>query len=144
MGALSIITTVFLVIVSPCLRACPHAQAGKKIKTSDHNLTRNPALHTERGEVIVCVEKSQNIEAFALGHRHPYGFTYRLPSVGNTRIQRKSSFVKVIPVCLSACGHAQAGVRRTGRQVKRSGLMFFLTLQSLFSPDQTPHHLVWF
>jgi len=81
----------------------------KKIKTPDHNIGRNTALHAKRGEAIIGVEKSQNIEALAFGSRHFYRFTYRLPGIGNTRVQRKSSFVKVI-------------------QVKRSGLMFFLTL----------------
>jgi hypothetical protein len=47
-----------------------------------------------------------------------------LPGIGNTRIQRKARFVKVI-------------------QVKRSGWLFFLTLLSLFSPKQTRPHLFY-
>lgn len=30
----------------------------KKVKTSDHNICGNTALHTEGSEIIVCIEKS--------------------------------------------------------------------------------------
>ena len=95
----------------------------KKIKAADHRVGGNTALHTERGEIIIGGKKAQHIEPLPLARRNLDGFPLRLPGIGNTRIQRKAGFVKV-------------------NQVKGSGLLFFLTLLSLFSPEQTRHHLV--
>ena len=96
----------------------------KKIKTSDHHVGGNTALHTERGEIIIGVEKAHHIEPLSLGGGYLNGFSFGLPGIGNTRIQRKARFVKVI-------------------QVKRSGWLFFLTLLSLFSPEQMRPHLFY-
>jgi len=88
----------------------------KKVKTADHRIGSNIPLYTERGEVIIGVEKAQHIEPLSLGRRYFDGFSLRLPGIGNTGIQRKTRFVKV-------------------NQVKSSGSLFFLTLRSLFSPE---------
>ena len=59
----------------------------KKIKTPDHRVGGNTALHTERGEIIIGVEKAQHIEPLPLGGRYLNRFSLRLPGIGNTRVQ---------------------------------------------------------
>ena len=83
----------------------------------------NAAFYTERRQIIIRVEKSQNIEALAFCGGYLYGLSNRLPGVGNVRVQRKSGFIII-------------------EQIKRSALVFFLTLQALFSPLQTPYRFV--
>ncbi len=68
----------------------------KGIETYDHRFGIHTTINRKRQKGIVCVEKSQDIKAFAPGRRDLNRFTHKLPGIGNARIQRESSLIKIV------------------------------------------------
>ena len=96
----------------------------KGIKTSDHQLCIDAALHTERHQLVVGVEESQDIEPLAFGRWNLYGLSYRLPGVRDRGVKGKTGFIII-------------------EQIKDAGALFFLTLPGLFQRLQRPAGCVW-